>query len=197
LRGAVGGIDAAGRGLRGQLLDLSLGTASIVDKNDSSSVHHHHRLSLEHRLSIANTASGEKIARATDPVTLFMTSSQFSAGSPVNRRRGVASSWNAFYSAQRSPGHGIAVRHGYELEFAFPAGAIIDENGGAVSHIQRFLLDDDLGIADAAHGDEREEYSRCVEKRLSKPNEDRPCAARRFGCAEEGPVSHFHCLRSR
>jgi hypothetical protein len=60
LRGAVGGIDAAGRGLRGQLLDLSLGTASIVDKNDSSSVHHHHRLSLEHRLSIANTASGEK-----------------------------------------------------------------------------------------------------------------------------------------
>jgi len=64
----------------------------------------------------------------------------------------VASSWNAFYIAQRGPGHGIAVRYGNELDLAFAAGAIIDQNRGPVSHVQRLLFDDDLRSAHPARG---------------------------------------------
>jgi len=44
------------------------------------------------------------------------------------------------------------VRYGYELDLAFPAGAIIDQNRGPVSHVQRLLFDDDLGAAHPARG---------------------------------------------
>jgi hypothetical protein len=64
----------------------------------------------------------------------------------------VTSSWNAFYIAQRGPGHGIAVRYGDELDLAFAAGAIIDQNRGPVPHVQRLLFDDDLRSAHPARG---------------------------------------------
>ena len=64
----------------------------------------------------------------------------------------IVSLWNAFYIAQRGPGHGIAVRYGYEPDLAFAAGAIIDQNRGPVSHVQRLLFDDDLRSAHPARG---------------------------------------------
>ena len=65
---------------------------------------------------------------------------------------GFASSRNAFCLARRSPRHGIAVRYSYELDLAFPAGAIIDQNRGPVSHVQRLLFDDNLRRAHPARG---------------------------------------------
>ena len=55
--GAVGE-DARGK-FRTDLLDLAPGAASIINKNDGTSIHHH-RLLLERRLSIAEAACGEE-----------------------------------------------------------------------------------------------------------------------------------------
>jgi hypothetical protein len=42
------------------------------------------------------------------------------------------------------------VRYGDELDLAFAAGAIIDQNRGPVPHVQRLLFDDDLRSAHPA-----------------------------------------------
>ena len=50
--------DARGK-FRTDLLDLSPGAASIINKSDGTSIHHH-RLLLERRLSTAEAACGEE-----------------------------------------------------------------------------------------------------------------------------------------
>lgn len=129
-------------------------------------------------------------AKAVDRMIVFMTF-------PPTLVAIVTSFLDTLGFAQRSSGNGVAVCYGNKLNLALPAGAIVDQNRGPVSHVQRFLLDNDLRIADVARDDERKEYDCCVEKRLRRPNEDLLGEARKFGCAEEDPVSHCHCPRSR
>jgi len=95
---------------------------------------------------------------------------------------GFASSRNAFCLARRSSGHGIAVRYSYELDLAFPAGAIIDQNRGPVSHVQRLLFDDNLRRAHPARGKYGSQRNRSRDKRSHGPLR-RSCPAQKHDIA--------------
>jgi hypothetical protein len=96
---------------------------------------------------------------------------------------GIGSSSNAFCVTHGGSGHGVAVRYGHELDHALRAGAIIDQDCGPVSHIQRFFFDDDLRVAGTARGGEQNQchqsgHRRChVERSPSAGSPNRAISA--------------------